>query len=399
MLASSSSKTEDLPDTVYVEGQPDFQIRDYDVSLAGTRPFGFLGVAMPVVWIAGRPLTGGMAYRRHTNVSYGEATVLEMGLFEASGFPFVLGVDNDERGSIESFTAGLAYQAIDLSNLWVSLGATANFLTGRLQSDVATRINVRGFRDGYLSYRSRYKGFSAELGLMAGIAEKIRLGGWVGLPHHVQVYDSEFTSTPIVSPQVEYIFRLRGEVADYDMEIPLFVTGGISVGPIKGIEIAADINYRPWSEAEIVHRNEAYSIFDTNYPGADVISYHVGGQFEFPLLRDTLHGMGLKLLARGGYRTLPLTMRDIDIFAGDAPYYMGDQVKGDAASFGFSLETGAKIAFHVGFEFQSYKFRKWFLDDMRELDERELSFQDEWDRAPIIDRSVTVVRFSSEMHL
>ncbi|MBD3235585.1 MAG: hypothetical protein GF330_02645 [Candidatus Eisenbacteria bacterium] len=398
LTRSSTSTSEGLPDTVMIEGQPNFRITRYEVRLAGANQFGFAGGAMPLVWIGDRPLVGGVAYRRHTDVTYGEETVLEMSVFETTGYPFVLGQDNSEQGSIESLTMGLGYEALSLGDLWLSLGATANFLTGRMTSNIESRISVRGYEEGMLDYRMRYKGFSVELGAQAALEGLVQVGGWVGLPHSIYVHDGRFTNTPIIPPNASFVYRTRGEFADYDLEVPLFASGGVRVGPIRGIELAADVNYRPWSEAEIKHRLSEYQVFDAPYPGADVTSFHVGGRFEFPLFRRQLHDLGLRLMTQGGYRTLPLSMYDLDVFHGEAPYFFGDPVEGDAYSFGFSLETRTALTFHFGLETQGYKFRKWFLDDTREMENRELSFSDPWARAPIVDRSVTVLRFGTEMN-
>jgi hypothetical protein len=197
----------------------------------------------------------------------------------------------------------------------------------------------------------------------------------------------------------DFIVRYFGEVAPYDLEVPLFVSAGVAVGPIKGISVAADLNHRPWSEAEIKHHVSEYAIFDGPYPAADVTSIHVGSSFEFPFFRPGLHDLDLRLDTHVGYRTLPLAMYELDLLEGSAPYYLGDPVEGSAFSLGFSLATPARISFHLGLEFQSYSFRKWFMNDARPLDEREMSFTDPWERAPRVDRSVTVLRFSSEMHL
>lgn len=398
LVRSSSSTSQDLPDTVFVEGQPEFQIRDYQVNLGGGRNFGFAGGAMPLFSIGPRPLVGGAAYRRHTDVAYGEETVLEMGLFDATTFPFVLGMDNDERGSIESLTLGLGYQPIEIGSLWLSVGASANFLTGRQNSEVLSRVSVRGYEEGHLNYRMRYKGFSTELGVQAGYGKLIRFGGWLGLPHSIYVHDGKFSSLPVIPPTALEVIRTSGTIADYDLEIPAFFSAGVAVGPIRGVELSADVNYRPWSDAEIKHRLDEYKIFDTKYPAADVTSYHVGGRFEFPLLRRQLHGIGLRLMTMGGYRTLPLSMRGLDIFTGEAPYYFGEQVDGSAASFGFSVETAANLTFSLGVEYQSYQFRKWFLDDTSDTEDRDLSFRNPNERAPVIDRSVTLIRFGSELH-
>lgn len=409
LVSSSGNVTESLPDSILMEGQPDFGIQSYDDRLGNIASFGFAGIAAPLFRIKSRPLVGGIAYRRHTDVAFGNEAIIEMGLLAGTGFPFVLGSDDSEMGSIYSFTLGLACDAVDFDFLTLSLGGTANFMRGRLRSETQTRVNVRGYGEGNHTFQRDYRGFSVELGLLARVAEMVQLGGWVGLPHDLKAYNSKFSSLPLATPNDEVVYRISGRIADFNLRMPLFASAGISVGPIKGIRLSADINYRPWSDVDIKYDDDIhlvyddstyqYSSFDCAYPSDDVISYHVGGTFEFPFFRDAFHRAGLTFLAQGGYRTMPLSMYNMDLVSGEAPYYEGDQVEGSAFGFGFSLETEARIDFHVGMEFQSYEFRKWFLDDARDLEYRALGFNDPWSQVIPVNRSVTIFRFSSQIRL
>ncbi len=397
-LKSSSSATAGYPDTVEVEGQPVFMVQNYDDRLGSTQNFGFLGGAFPIVQVGRNPLVAGIAHRRHTDVSYGEEIVMELDILEGVGFPFAYGSDNRERGSIESTTLSLAYKALDIPNLWISIGGSANFLKGRLRSEVQLRVNVRGFDEGYLHYKRDYKGFSGELGLQAGIADKVRLGGWISLPYDLEVYNSDFVSQSIADPNSGFVLRTRGNIASFDMQIPLFASAGIAVGPLYGVELAGDINYRPWSETDIRHTDDAYGIFDGPYPAADVTTYNLGARFEFPVLRRTLNNAGMILNMMLGYSYLPLSMYSIDLVNGADPYYYGDQVESQAYSLGFGLRTSAKISFEAGVRFQSYDYRNWFLNSPHE-ENIGFSFNDPYDRAVLVDRSITVLRFSSTFEL
>ncbi len=408
--SSGTMERDDLPDTIFVEGQPEFRIAEYTDRLGTMNAFGFAGIALPLVQVQGRPIVGGLAYRRHINVAYGTESIFEMTLVEGTGFPFILGSDNRERGAIYSYTASLGYQPIATSNLELALGATANVLDGRLRSNEVDRVNVRGYLEGKIDYQANYSGASFEAGGLLRVADLVQLGAWIGLPYDLKVGDGRFTTLSLVTPEATEVLRLHGTLADYRLEVPMFFSGGASVGPIKGITVSADVNYRPWSELEIKYNPDftipigggvdlPYSIFDGPYPAEDVTSVHAGVEFEFPLLRQALRGRGMQLLTHAGYRTVPLSMQEVDLVNGEAPYYLGDQVEGSAVSLGFSLDTGIGVLFHTGMEFQSYSYRKWVLDDSRENDVRELSFSDPYSRAATLDRSVTLFRFSTEMKL
>ncbi len=397
-LKSSSNTASGYPDTVEVEGQPVFMVNEYEDRLGSTQNFGFLGGAFPILQIGRNPLVAGIAHRRHTEVSYGEEIVMELGILETTSFPFVYGSDNRERGSIESTTLSLAYKALDIPNLWVSIGGNANFLRGRLRSEVEIRVNVRGFDPGYLSYKRDYKGFSGELGLQAGIAEKVRVGGWISLPYDLEVYNSDFVSQSIADPNSGFVVRTRGDIASFDMQIPLFASAGIAVGPYYGIELAGDINYRPWSKTHIRHTDDAYGIFDGAYPAADITAYSLGARFEFPVLRSTLNNAGMILNMMLGYSYLPLSMYSLDLVGGADPYYYGDQVESEAYSLGFSLRTSAKISFEAGLEFQTYDYRNWFLNSPN-AENTGFNFDDRYEQAVLVNRNLTVLRFSSTFEL
>ncbi|MBM3316564.1 MAG: hypothetical protein FJY75_01800 [Candidatus Eisenbacteria bacterium] len=402
-LRSSSGSGSHLPDTIEVAGLGEFNIQSYGADLYSRKAFGFIGASRPLVRLGPAPLVGGIAYRQHTGVAFGQATLLTMGLYQVggSGFPFVLGVDNEEKGSIESLTLGLAYEPVRAEAFSFAAGASANFLTGRLRSTAVARAAVRNFEEGSFTFQRNYKGFSVETGfLLTMLQEKLRLGGWVGLPHKLACDNSRLSYSPLILPDAPSVERVHWDVAGYDMEIPLFFSAGVAVGPIRGVELSADLNERPWSEVEIRHHEAAFARFDGPFPAPDVSSVHVGVRFPFPLLRQAFESRGLRLLTQLGYHTMPLAMYSVDPVEGEPPYYWsGEQVEGSAASFGFTLETRARIDFHFGVEVRSYEFDSWFLGDQRGPRQRQLGFRDPAKVVTEIDRTDTILRLSSEMRL
>ncbi len=410
---SSGGTCADMPETVLVPGMPELNVSRYENYLSSRNAFGFIGGAAPLFNIGSRPLVGGICLRRHTEVAYGEEVLMNLTLLEGTGMDLVYGHENEERGAVYSNTVSLAYQVLSQEDWTVSAGFSANFLDGRLRSNQEIQVNVRGGLPAVTTFQRDYKGFSMELGLQAEVRDLVKLGGWMSLPYDLDSENSKFYYLPVAAPQQTEIVAFRGQIADFTMEMPMFMGAGIAVGPIKGIEVAADINYHPWSEVKIKHTTKGtlpygtgsgiafyeYSKFDTDLWAADVTSYHVGGKFEFPLYRKPMNRWGLKLNTLIGYRNLPLSMQGIDLVEGDAPYYSGSQVEGSAMTFGLSLETDTKYSFSLGIEKQSYEFRHWFLYDTTDLALRAVSFRDPWDRAPVTKRSVTVFRFTAEMEL
>ncbi len=410
--SSGSMGQEDVPDTIFVPLSPNFRVQQYTDRLGPSNKFGFIGIARPLVQVGGHPLVGGLCYRRHTDVAYGTETILEMQLIEGTGFPFVYGSDNRERGAVYSYTFSLGHQPIETPGFSLALGATFNVLDGRLRAEQKDRVNVQGYPEGRVFYQADYDGRSAELGALVRVANLVQVGGWVGLPHTLHVTGSDFTSQSIVSSEEAVIYRVHARIGDYDLKVPMFLSGGLTVGPIdagpiKALEVSADVNHRPWSETDLEYSKDAVyrmgpievplTEFNGPYPMKDVTSFHVGADFRFPFFRRAIEGHGLALTTRLGFRTLPLSMAEVDLVNGEGPHYLGDQVDGDAFSLGLSLDTGIGVLFHGGMELQSYSFRKWFLDDTSESMSRTLAFTDPYARAGIVDRSSTVFRFSTEL--
>ena len=421
IMVSSSGRMTAYPDTIFLEEQPEFRITGFDDRERGFNGFGFAGVAGPLFNIGDRPLVGGFAYRRHTEVAFGNETVVSMELQAGTGFPFVFGSDTEERGSINAYTVGLAYDLIDTDELSLSAGATANFLEGRLRSETELRVNVQGYDEGYMAFQRNYNGFSVEMGAQAEIREKVRLGAWASLPYDLESTDSRYSYQELITPADLYVIRLYGDIVDFTLEIPAFYSGGVSVGPFYGVEVSADVNYRPWSETKIRYPDLTvfdplggfvfnYGDFDGPYPMEDVTSFHVGSRFEFPFFKSWMHRSGMHLDMQLGFRTLPLSMAELDLVDGEGAFRFGDQVEGQATGLGFSLDTGMGMLFHMGVELQNYKYKKWLMDDTRNptpdeeqwmgevLDHRELMFNDPWARSSTVDRGVTVFRLSSEMN-
>ena len=411
LVRSSKGTGTNLPDTVVVRGLGGFQPQTYTEDLTAGRAFEFFGGAAPLVRLGSRPLVGGIAFRRHTDISFGQATLLEMRLFGSSstGFPFVLGLDNKERGSIQALTLGLGYEALRLPGGSLSLGGTANFLTGRLRSDVQVRAAVRNFTEGRVTFQRDYKGFTVEGGALATAMEgRVRVGGWVGLPNRIETSNSSFTGLRLGLPDDTEIDRVHGTIADYDLELPLLVSFGAAVGPFRGLQLAADVNVRPWSKMKVKHGDPAFQQFDADKIASDVTSYHVGGRFEFPILRRRLHSIGMRLDTLVGYRTLPLSQRERSLLNGQAPFFTGDQIEGSATDFGFTLATGTEVTLQFGVELQSYEFSNWFLEDQRDLTRdphsgdpihRELGFSDPFKEITRIKQRNTLFRISAEMAL
>jgi len=411
LVRSSTGTGSHLPDTITVRRLGSFWPVSYRADLTYGRAFEFLGVSAPLLRVGSRPLVGGLALRRHTDVTFGLGTLLEMRLIGASGTaqPIVLGLDNEERGSIQSLTMGLGYELLQLGGVGAALGGTANFLTGRLRSDVQIRAAVRNFDEGRVKFQRDYKGFAVEGGgLLTGLEGRVRLGAWVGLPYTLSVSNGSFEGLQLILPDDLDLTRLHGTVADYDLEVPLFTTVGLAAGPFQGIEVAADANVRPWSKMKVKHKDPAFQALDGDNVAADVTSYHFGGRFQFPFFRAPLRRIGMQLDTQIGYRTLPLSMRERGLLEGTAPHYTTDAVEGTATDFGLTLHTGTEVTFHFGMEMQSYFHNNWFLEDQRSLATdpqsgdpvyRELGITDPYSQITRIKQSNTLIRFSAEMHL
>ncbi len=377
VLTQSGSQADWLPSAVTVADLPEFRTGGYKFTGDRRPAAGFMGISMPVARVGAAKVAVGGAFRRYLETSYANDIVLTLNVAEGSGVPFIVGKDTDERGAVESYTFGAAVSmnAGRLGNL--SLGATGNVLKGRWRSHVRSRANLVSFLEGRSYYWANSRGFAAELGAQLEVLERLAFGAWYRFPFTLKVKDAHFGLTwpgPVITRdmgEMGFPVRFEGQVADYDLEIPGAYGVGVVVGPFYGLEVSASVDYRPWSEVKIKNHGVAetetglvdYSIFDSNLPFEDVVSYGGGISLPVPLLGPKLRGAGLMSRLMFGYRTLPLSMRGADPVEGERPYYLGDQIDGDATSFGLSLESKVGVTVEVGVEMRSWKFRRWLMDD------------------------------------
>ncbi|MBU1702202.1 MAG: hypothetical protein KJ970_00530 [Candidatus Eisenbacteria bacterium] len=400
---SSSSTASSYPLGFTFPDTPPMFITSYKENLKSQTRFGFIGISGKVMDLASRPVVGGIAYRRHTDVIFPEEMIAELLYQEGAGIPIVAANDLVEDGAIEAATFGVGYEVLP----HFGLGASFNLLTGRLRSHMATLRNVSGLPldPGNGHFNLDYKGISFEAGAHADLG-RVSLGGWIGLPHTIEVSGGSFSFQALEVPGQPPTLII-GRMGGYDLEVPLSFSLGAGVDLLPGLLATADFNVRSWGDAKVkYHSPEVRAMVTASevYPAYNVESFHIG--MEYRLLNKSWYSLPV----RAGYSNVPLSMANVDgndvrevntvpngdgtFTAGDGdPIFFGSQVKSKAWSLGASLEM-SDITFHMGFESRSYELHRFFFESSGPLSGDYMVNPDM--ATPLIKRIVNTLRISGE---
>jgi hypothetical protein len=158
--------------------------------------------------------------------------------------------------------------------------------------------------------------------------------------------------------------------------------------------VAADYQYRPWSEARLSHggnpTDQELLLETINVLGAgddfwgeiggeglddihealrrplleDASSFHVGVEYE--LLHRHLFGVPYVLPIRAGFHTYPQTFRGVDptdtlsVAQDGDGLFKADQVEGNAYTGGIGI-TMENVSFDLSYRAVEHKLTRWFI--------------------------------------
>jgi hypothetical protein len=353
--------------------------------------YGFLGAAHPLE-VSGRDVVVGFGYGRFLNTTNPlESTVeftVQGGTTGQSASTTYADV-RDETGGVDAVAPSVSVSLAP----GVSVGATANFLTGLIRTDIRQTVTILGLNLGVGegTVEQKYGGFAMTFGGLADFG-RVSIGATVtpryslesrsGRYHYRQIQTDPSQPTP---PLYE------GDIRDYDLQIPLFAGGGIAVRPFERLLLAADYYYRPWSDARLKYvgdPSDAVLLRETILPWnagddfwgeinglndvhealrdpllQDANSFHVGAEYE--LLHRHMLGVAYTMPVRVGFHTNPQTFRGVDpsdtlaVGQDGDGLYRDKQVKGTAITGGFGL-TMEQVSFDFSFRHSSEEFTSWF---------------------------------------
>jgi hypothetical protein len=373
---SASGTVSEHPAQLIIPQLSTLDFLNYEATRKGGFVPNFIALGAPL-WTSGeRRLVGAFGWRHAAEMAIPEQTVSELGTTGAT-FPVVFSFDRTEKGSLEAFSTALGFRV----GPKLSLGATANILDGGLNANTDERFTVVGSPlRGTIRSRHRYSGFSSEFGARyqspAPFGWPTSLAFRVSPGYTMKVRSGSFTSEPIVAPGSPVI-NVTGTFADYDLQVPLTLGGGVAIRPTPRLLLAADWNRQAWSKAKVVYKTVSVGGVvqpapdSMGLPLADVSTLHFGAEYK---LFRTRWG---EVPVRVGFRTAPQGYLDPDradvradtievsgsrvVQVSSTGHYYGKQPKANAYSFGVSLDTPG-IRYDLGFETISYEHRKWFFD-------------------------------------
>lgn len=207
----------------------------------------------------------------------------------------------DESGGINSWDFGIA---ADIAPN-VALGATISFLSGtynyNLDLIASDTKQLDSILDG-LSYLDEidtdYFGVDGKIGLMAYLDKIGKLGLTITIPLSFSAEEYWYQDSYWAYDDGTDEQEVDDGVFNYDISRPIRFNAGVSLRPISGATIAADIGYTDWTQTEYSDppsEDTSNEDFITDYRGT--VKFSVGGEYYIPKA-------GLAL--RAGYKLDPL---------------------------------------------------------------------------------------------
>jgi hypothetical protein len=376
----SGSKVGSYPDTMVVSGFQTLIATTYRADLKGSTRANFMAAGAPL-WEKGElRLAGAVSWRRFYEINMPEEFVQNLIMSRTeTGYPITASVDRKEEGTIQSFAPSLAAQLG--SNL--ALGVNFNFLNGRLHSGSTVTLTFGGAPIGALDRISfKYTGFVPDLGVRwQSFGERLALAGTFTPGYTLKVRGGGFSQSA-VGTQTGGVGNLTGKEADYNIEIPMAMAGGVALRPSDRLLLALDFTQHQWSKAKVKY-TETPNWFNwdgssgpdslalgAGIPFLDATTVHLGA--EYVLMRRPWG----EVPVRAGFHTAPQSVADLSRSDySDSTYtpygnifdfhhngtYNGGQIKGKAFTFGTSLRL-RDISYDLGVEILSYTRNAFFFD-------------------------------------
>jgi len=208
----------------------------------------------------------------------------------------------EESGGITSWDFGLA---VDIAPN-VALGATLSFLSGNYNYNLDLLATDDSQLDSILdgvSYLdeidTNYFGVEGKVGLMAYFNKFAKLGLTITIPLSFSAEEYWYQDSYYAYDDGTDESIVDDGVFDYDISRPIRFKAGVSVRPIPGATIAADVGYTDWTQTEYSEppsEDLSNENFVTDYKGT--VKFSVGGEYYIPKT-------GLALRAGYGLDPLP----------------------------------------------------------------------------------------------
>ncbi len=216
----------------------------------------------------------------------------------------------EESGGVTSWDFGLA---VDIAPN-VALGATLSFLSGNYNYNLdllaTDDSQLDSILDG-LSYLdeidTNYFGVDGKIGLMAYFNKFAKLGLTLTIPLSFSAEEYWYQDSYYAYDDGTDETIVDDGVFDYDISRPIRFKAGVSIRPIPGATIAADVGYTDWTQTEYSEppsEDLSNENFVTDY--RSTVKFSVGGEYYIPKT-------GLALRAGYGLDPLPYNPEGTEI--------------------------------------------------------------------------------------
>jgi hypothetical protein len=388
----STAATSGFPDTFNIPNSPQLRIVRYEVNLKSMVRSGILGAGATRT-ILGRNVSGALSYRRYLDTTMPEAILAELSL-EGSGnngasTGSTVAFDNNEQGGVDAASATVGVELIPGQ---LAAGVNFNLLDGIFRSTITSSAPSGGLGEstGHQRLNFDYRGFSTDLGVQYRREGLAAVGVRYTPSYKLAVTKGRYVSQSIPLPGSEFVYRVHGIVAGYNLDVPAMLSIGGWYQVIPQLSVAIGYDSQKWADPTIAYRSdESFAGRESKptLPLRDVTCLHYGIEGRFLKLRKG------DVPVRLGYSTGPLSVADL-VPGGDHPEifsnWEGGDVKSSTMSFGLGFETGP-LHYGLSYEIIDYKIKKWYFESPTD------PFFNPQGVAVKVDRRVTQLRFGGTL--
>jgi long-subunit fatty acid transport protein len=320
-----------------------------------------LGGAAPLPvegWGEKLGLVGAAGYRRMIDLLFRQEQLLLFDPGDGSSTPFEH-ID-DSEGGVDAITLSIAAKP----HPRLAVGLNVNFLDGFVEEVDEQVVAFQGqvFFDIEETQRFSISGHSFEAGARLEVTPQITVGATLRPGYnldlkgeHSRLRTFSLPGTGIGVPDTLITFFPD----DRTNQIPTFYGLGAAIRPRPQVLLAADFEYRPWDDSDIVLHTDGGDI-DIDTGLYETHSFRVGGEYTFD------PGGEVMVPVRLGFRTTPTTLANVDSLSaeiGPAGFrtFRGDRVDGNTITGGVGIHFET-VHFDVAYDRTSLTFSEFLFD-------------------------------------
>jgi long-subunit fatty acid transport protein len=296
-----------------------------------------LGGAAPLPvkgWGEKLGLVGAVGYRRMIDLLYRQEQLLQFDPGDGSATPFQH-ID-DSEGGVDAVTLSIAAKP----HPRLALGLNVNFLDGFVEEVDEQLVAFQGqvFFEIEQTDRFSFSGHSFEAGARLEVMPQLTLAATLRPGYDLEAKGENSRLRTFSLPGAglglpDTLITFFPD--DQTNQIPTFYSLGAAIRPRPHILLAADFEYRPWDDSDVVLHTDGGDI-DIDTGLYETHSIRIGGEYTFD------PGGEVVVPVRLGFRTTPTTLSNVDSLSAEIGpdgfrTFRGDRVDGNTISGGVGI--------------------------------------------------------------